>query len=94
MGIGVMFGVISSRMFRTSWDDQANQVISRMDKFGIAILIAYIVVEFNRTAIVRYVTHNVQVAPISFSILAGIMIGRFIGTRGRIINVLKEQKIF
>src|SRR5579862_7983779 len=42
-GAGV--GIISSRMFHTSWDKDAKKVISRLDTFGFGILLLYIVFE-------------------------------------------------
>lgn len=91
-GIGI--GIIASRMFHTSWNKDAKKVVSRLDMFGIGILILYIVFEILRERIVGYFTHNTQVGPVGFAVLAGIMFGRVIGTRGKIIEILKEQEIF
>ena len=91
-GAGV--GIISSRMFHTSWDKDAKKVISRLDTFGLGILILYIVFEVLQDKIVTLFTHDVQVATTGFAVLAGSMLGRFIGSRGKIIEILKEQKVF
>ncbi|MDP3940772.1 MAG: hypothetical protein Q8Q49_00525 [bacterium] len=91
-GIGI--GIITSRMFHTSWNKDAKKVISRFDTFGIGILVLYIVFELLRERIVGYFTHDVQVGTVGFAVLAGIMFGRVIGTRGKIVEILKEQKIF
>src|SRR5579864_8869067 len=85
-GAGV--GIISSRMFHTSWDKDAKKVISRLDTFGLGILILYIVFEVLQDKIVTLFTHDVQVATTGFAILAGSMLGRVIGTRGKIIEIL------
>ena len=94
LGAGIGIGIISSRMFHTSWNKDAKKVVSRLDTFGIGILLLYIVFEISRERIVAYFTHDVQVGTVGFAVLAGIMFGRVIGTRGKIIEVLKKQKVF
>ena len=92
--IGIGVGIITSRMFHTSWDKDAKKVISRFDLYGVIILVLYIAFEVFRSTIVTYFTHDIQVSTTGFAVLAGVMFGRVIGTRGRIIEVLKEQKVF
>ncbi len=72
----------------------AKKVVSRLDTFGIGILILYFLFEILRGNIVGFFTHDVQVATTGFAVLAGIMFGRVLGTRGKIIEVLEEQKVF
>jgi hypothetical protein len=91
-GIGI--GIISSRMFHISWSKDAKKVVSRLDTLGIGILILYFLFEILRGTIVGFFTHDIQVATTGFAVLAGIMFGRAIGTRGRIIQILEEQEIF
>lgn len=91
---GTGLGIIASRMYHTSWDHNAKKVISRLDTYGIAILILYILFELFRDTVVRYFTHDSQVATTGFAVLAGVMLGRVIGTRGKIISILKEQNVF
>ena len=91
---GMGIGVITTRMFHIFWNNDAKKVVSRLDTFGIGILILYIVFEVLRERIVGYFTHDVQVGTVGFAVLAGIMFGRVIGTRGKIMQVLKEQRVF
>lgn len=92
--IGIGLGIMTSRMFHISWNDDAKKVVSRLDLFGIIILIGYIAFEIFREKIVAYITHDFQVGTIGFAVLAGIMFGRFWGTRGKIVQILREQEIF
>ena len=92
--IGIIVGVLSSRMFRISWSHNANKVVSQLDLFGVVILVLYILFEIKRNAIVGFFVQGPQVGAVSFAIISGIMIGRVLGTRGKIIQVLKEQKVF
>jgi hypothetical protein len=77
-----------------SWNKNANRVVSQLDTLGIGILILYFLFEILRGTMVRFFTHDVQVATTGFALLAGIMYGRLLGTRGRIIQILEEQEIF
>jgi hypothetical protein len=94
LGSGIILGAIASRMYHTSWNHDAKKVVSKLDAFGIAILVGYVLFEVFREKIVGYFTHDFQVATVGFAVLAGIMLGRVLGTRGQIIAVLKEQEVF
>ena len=91
MGLGL--GILTSRMYHTTWNKDTKKVISRLDTFGIIILVVYVVFELLRERIVGYFTHDFQVGTVGFALLAGIMFGRVLGTRGKIFKILKEQKI-
>jgi hypothetical protein len=90
---GVGIGIITSRMFHTSWNKDAKKIVSRLDTFGGGILLLYIVFEILKEPIVGYFTHGTQVGTVGFAILAGIMFGRVVGTRGKIIEILEERNI-
>jgi hypothetical protein len=88
---GMILGVIVSRMFHITWDHQAQMVISRLDAMGIVILILYILLELNREQVVRYFINNDYTISISFALLAGIMVGRVIGIRRKVKQVLEQN---
>src|SRR6478735_1895275 len=50
--IGIGLGIMTSRMFRISWDKDAQKVVSRLDMYGIIILIGYVLFEIFREKIV------------------------------------------
>lgn len=89
--VGIIIGIASARMFHISWNHDADKVVSRLDIFGSVILILYIVLEFFRGRIIGYFTHGSEVTAVTFALFAGVMFGRVLGMRGRIIDVLKEQ---
>lgn len=91
--IGIGGGIISSRMNHLSWNHDAQKIVSRLDMFGTIILVAYIVFAIFRTKLILYFVHGPVVGAISFSIIAGIMIGRVLGTRGKILQILREERI-
>lgn len=94
MAIGILLGFIVARVFHISWDHDAKQTISRLDILGGVILALYVVFAIFRAKIIGSFVHGQAIGGVSISITTGIMIGRMLGIRGRIIQVLKEQKVF
>lgn len=92
--IGCGIGFISARMFHLSWDHDGQKIVSKLDSFGVIILVLYIISAFFRRMLIGYFVHGPAVGGVSISIVTGIMIGRVLGTRGRIIQLLREQHIF
>lgn len=89
--LGIGLGALMARMFHITWDHGAKTAISRFDLYGIIILVAYIFLEIFRKQIVEYFIHGPSVVATSFALFAGTMIGRLIGMRGRIKEVMHEN---
>lgn len=89
--IGMIIGILASRMFHLTWDHRAQMVISRIDTIGIIILIVYVALEVNRNTLVRYFVQDSSAISVSFALLAGIMVGRIIGIRRKVKMVLEEN---
>jgi len=79
--LGICVGIIVSRMYHLSWDDETNQVVSNMDWIGAIIFILYIIFMIARSIVVGYWVHGTTYMGIIISITAGVMIGRITGTR-------------
>jgi hypothetical protein len=90
---GLVVGIIASRMFRLSWDEETNKVISRMDWIGVAVLVFYISFMLARTLLLGYFVQGSLFLAIILSVTAGTLIGRVMGTRRGIHKVLKAWKI-
>jgi hypothetical protein len=91
--IGIIIGIITSRMYHISWNHDAKKVMAKIDTFGVIILICYIISSIFRHFIIDYYIHGPTVGAITFSFLAGTMFGRVLGTRGKILKVLHEQNL-
>ena len=91
--IGLLIGFAVSRMHKISWNEQASKVMAKIDVFGFIILILYVIFEIFREKIVGRFVNEADVAVTSFSILAGVMYGRVLGIRGKIIRVLEEKDL-
>lgn len=93
LGIGICAGIISARMFHLSWNHDAEKVVSRLDGLGVVILVLYIIFALLREKILAVFISAPSIGAATFAIIAGIMVGRVLGTRGRITQILKEQEI-
>jgi len=91
--IGIVAGIVSARMFHLSWNRDAAKIVSHLDGLGVVILILYILFAFMRETLLSLYVAAPLIGAATFAILAGIMLGRVLGTRGRIIQILKEEKI-
>jgi len=91
--IGLFIGVITARMRHLSWDHDAQKIVSRLDEVGIIILVLYIAFVIVRSKLIGYFVAAPMVGAVGFSITAGVMIGRVVGTRNAIMEILKEREI-
>ena len=91
--IGLFMGIISARMYHLSWNHDAKKIVSRLDVVGAIILVLYILFVIVRSRLIGIFVAAPMVGAVGLSITAGIMIGRVIGTRNAIIEILKEREI-
>lgn len=93
LGIGLCAGIISARMYQLSWNHDGQKIVSRLDGLGGVILILYILFALLRDKLLAMFVAAPSIGAATFAIIAGIMMGRVIGTRGKIVHILKEQEI-
>lgn len=93
LALGIGIGIFATRVFHISWDHGAQKVIARLDTVGIIIFILCIVLEFFQEKYLAYFIQGPLVLAISFAVFAGVMLGRLIGIRRKVREVLKEQDI-
>jgi O-antigen/teichoic acid export membrane protein len=91
--VGLVVGIISARRYHLSWDKDAKKIVSRLDLIGIIILVLYIGFVIVRSKLIGIFVQGPVVGAVSFSITAGVMIGRVVGTRNAIIEILREREI-
>lgn len=91
--LGIVIGILVSRMFHISWDEDEQQVISRMDKLGGIILWSYILFSLSRHYLLSIFIPTGFVFVVTFTLVSGIMIGRFLGMRYNILKILKDNNI-
>lgn len=91
--IGSLLGIFLSRINKLSWDNNAEHIISQLDLYGGILLVVYILFEVFREKIVEQFVPEPVVSTVGFALLAGIIYGRFLGMRGKIFKILREQGI-
>lgn len=89
--IGIGLGFIAGRMSKVQWHEQKKKVISKMDGLGVIILISYLLFDYYRNTIFGHWLQGATLTSFGFSILTGMMLGRFLSIKMDIEDVLKEK---
>jgi len=69
---------------------RGQKFVSRFDTICIIVMLFYVVFSVSRTSLFGYWIHGSVLTAFAYSILAGIMIGRIVGMRLKIKNILSE----
>ncbi|MCZ7403029.1 MAG: hypothetical protein O8C61_12470 [Candidatus Methanoperedens sp.] len=89
--LGLFIGFIATRMFIIHWHEERAKVVSRLDTIGIIVMLFYVAFSVSRAWFFGHWIHGSALTAFTYSILAGIMIGRIVGMRLKIKNILSEQ---
>src|SRR5665811_560592 len=89
--LGLFVGFIATRMFIIHWHEERAKVVSRLDAIGILVMLLYVAFSISRAWFFGHWIHGSVLTAFTYSILAGIMIGRIAGMRLKIKNILSEQ---
>jgi hypothetical protein len=92
--LGLFLGYITSRIFIIHWHEDNAKVVSRLDAIGATILLIYMAISLSRTWIFEHWIHGSMLTAFTFSILAGIMLGRLLGMLLKIRTILLDRGIF
>jgi hypothetical protein len=87
-------GIVTARMYKISWNHEAQHVTNNFDIYGIIIIALYILFSLSRTHIAELFAGSESIASVSLAILTGTMYGRVLGSGWAIFKILKEQHIF
>jgi predicted membrane channel-forming protein YqfA (hemolysin III family) len=93
--LGIIIGFLFSRIYKISWDKDAEKVINKMDIFGIILLVIFIVL---RLIVVKDHLANFFVGPndvstTSLALLAGTFYGRILGIGRFVLQLFREQQL-
>lgn len=91
--VGLFLGFIATRMFIIHWHEEKAKVVSRFDSIGIVVMLLYVAFSASRTWLFGHWIQGSILTAFTYSILAGVMIGRVVGMRLKIKNILSEQCI-
>lgn len=91
--IGTAVGWITSRILHLSWSHDGNMVVSRIDTVGWIVLVAYLLFEIVRSSFFAWWMPSSATA-ITFAFISAALISRVFGLRGKIVKILKDEKVF
>lgn len=87
--VGLIVGIIVSRMYVISWDKDAEHVIHRMDAYGVVFLVAYILFEVASHYFIEHWLTGPLVSTVILSSIGGALLGRGLGMIHKMVAVLK-----
>jgi hypothetical protein len=94
--VGGFVGWFTSRIFLLTWNHDGERVVGRIDTIGWFVLSAYILFEIARAVLFETVVHigTSSATAITFAVVSSALISRAMGLRGKILEILKEERIF
>lgn len=91
--IGLSAGIISSRMYKISWNHHEAEVVDRIDIYGVVVLVLFVLFELNRSHIAALFTSGESLGSISLVLVTSALFGRIVGTSRKILSILREERI-
>ncbi|MGI4885437.1 MAG: hypothetical protein ACRYFR_10815 [Janthinobacterium lividum] len=92
VGLGLGLGLLVGRMAKVTWQEDAAQVVAKMDKLGGLILGLYLVVSLARWWVLGHWFAGHELTAVALSFTGGIMLGRLLFTRHAVVKALKAQE--
>lgn len=91
IAVDVVLGYAVGYLSEVRWHEETSKVIGRMDKIGGVALALYMLFSISRRWIFGHWIHGPALTAFSFSIVLGVMLGRFLSTRIKIVRILKDE---
>lgn len=91
--VGAIIGVITSRLFQISWNEEDKRVVSRFDLLGSVILVGYLLFVLFRDQLLQLFVSGPVIFVVTLALFSGTMLGRTIGTGRKIVHTLRQQKL-
>ena len=89
--IGTVVGIVVSRMYKIWWDTDAQKVASRLDIYGILLLVTYIAFELLGENYIRMIFAGPMILTMILALSGGAVLGRGIGIGRTMIRVLRAN---
>ncbi len=91
LAVGLVIGYIYGRFARVRWHPTEEKIIMQYDVLGFIIIGAYILFGIFRELLLEHFLGAVALQAITFSVLTGVLIGRFLGLHVANMRVLRER---
>jgi hypothetical protein len=89
--IGIIVGIVVSRMYKIWWDTDAEKVASRLDIYGVILLVAYIAFELTGEHYIRQIFAGPMILTMILALSGGAVLGRGIGIGRKMFKVLSAN---
>jgi uncharacterized membrane protein YqgA involved in biofilm formation len=89
--IGSAVGIVVSRMYKIWWDTDAEKVASRLDIYGIVLLVAYVAFELLGEHYIRQTFAGPMILTMILALSGGAVLGRGIGIGRTMFRVLRAN---
>lgn len=93
IAIGLVAGFIVGKLYGIKWHEDTQKIITRMDKFGVVVIIVYIGFSMFRRQLFGQFIHDPALTAMTFASVGGVMTGRLLAITTNINKILKDQKI-
>ncbi len=94
IGIGIAVGLVAGRMFKIHWHEEKKKIASRIDMWGIVIIVLYIGFELLRERLFSNWVNGSVLTAFTFAFFSGTMFGRFITMGFGIRSILYSRGLF
>ena len=91
LALGILIGLLVGRANNILWHHEDEKAISKMDTFGICVLIAYTLLAIFRKKIFGHWLGGNELSGFIIWFSSGVMLGRLLTMRRMVIKVLKGQ---
>ena len=90
--IGGAVGIPLGMLRTVEWHETGEEIVSKMDIMGGVAIAAYIVFDISREWLLGHWFSGADLTTIAFSVLAGALLGRFVGMHASIQRALSSPK--
>jgi hypothetical protein len=88
--VGSAVGIVASRTKRLQWDERTGRVISRIDRIGAVLLVAFLLSIIIRSWVLGHWVEGAALSALGLSITAGTLAGQALATRRGVREVLNS----
>lgn len=89
---GILMGLaVNHKMHNITWNAELSKTVTKMDRLGVIILVAYLLFAVFRSWIFSHWMQGYILTTFSLSIAAGGLLGRYYSTRQKIRHILKRE---
>jgi hypothetical protein len=92
MVLGILTGWLAAQRYKLAWDEEASQVITKMDRMGIILLVIYLSFTLSRKWIFGHWLTGETLTLFSLTFGNGAMMARVLCLRKKIRRIIRKEK--